>query len=66
MIVGEPQIFAIESGISRAYARLSLLALGFFVIHVGGRRYGVYEEEATMLANSFDEVRRRLSHRDFI
>lgn len=45
------------------HERLSLRALGFFVIYVGGFRYGVYEPEATMLANSFDEVGRRLAER---
>lgn len=63
MIVGEPEVFAIESKISKAYARLSWRALGCFVIHVGGKRYGVYEAEATMLACSLDAVRRRLKHR---
>lgn len=63
MLVGDPQQFAIESGISKAYASLSLRALGFFVIHVGGRRYGVYEPDATMLANSLDGVVLRLKHR---
>jgi hypothetical protein len=63
MIVGDPKVFAIESQITRAYERLSLLALGFFAIHVGGRRYGVCEPEATMLACSFGEVERRLRRR---
>ena len=35
MIVGDPSIFAIESGITKAYERPSFLALGFFVLHVG-------------------------------
>jgi hypothetical protein len=63
MIVGNPAVFAIESEISKMYERLSYRALGFFVIHVGGLRYGVYDPEATMLANSFDEVGRRLAER---
>jgi hypothetical protein len=61
MMIGNPGIFAIESEISRAYERLGLRALGFFVLHVGGRRYGVYEPEATMLANSFDDVQERIA-----
>ena len=63
MIVGDRSIFAIESGITQAFRNPSLRALGFFVIHVGGRRYGVYSSDATMLANSFDEVEKRLADR---
>jgi hypothetical protein len=63
MIVGDTSNFAIESGITQAYERLSFRALGYFVIHIGGRRYGVYTPDATMLACSFDEVQRRLAER---
>lgn len=63
MIVGDPSILGIESRITRAYERLSFRALGFFVIHVGGRRYGVYKPDATMLACSFDAVQRRIADR---
>jgi len=63
MIVGNPSILAIESGVTQAYERISLRALGFFVIHVGGRRYGVYKPDATMLACSFDEVNNRIGDR---
>ena len=59
MIVGDPRVFAIESKITKAYERLSFRALGFFVIHVSGRRYGVHSPEATMLACSFDQVENR-------
>jgi Immunity protein 42 len=61
MMIGNPTIFAIESEITRAYERLGFRALGFFVLHVGGRRYGVYKPDATMLANSFDEVQERIA-----
>ncbi len=63
MIVGEPSIAAIESSITRAYERLSLRALGYFVIYVKGSRYGVCSPHASMLANSFDEVERRIADR---
>ena len=63
MMIGNPAIFAIESEISRTYERLSFRALGFFVLHVGGQRYGEYEPEATLLANSFDEVQERIVFR---
>lgn len=63
MIAGTSDIFAIESGITETYERLSLRALGYFVIYVGGIRYGVYKTDATMLANSFDEVGKRIADR---
>lgn len=64
MTSGVQNIFEIESGFTQAYERLSFRALGFFVLHVGGLRYGVFEPGATLLANSFDEVGRRISERD--
>jgi hypothetical protein len=63
MITGDPLIFAIESAITQAYARVSLRALGFFVIHLAAQRYGVYRPDATMLACSFDGVEQRLARR---
>jgi Immunity protein 42 len=60
MMIGNASIFAIESEIYRAYERLSLRALGFFVLHVGGRRYGVHKPETTMLATAFDAVQSRI------
>ncbi len=63
MIVGIPEEFAIESQISHAYEAPSLRALGFFNILLNGRRFGVREDDATMLANSFDEVSRRIGNR---
>lgn len=63
MMIGNPAVFAIESQITRAYESLGRRALGFFVLHVGGQRYGVYKPEATMLANSFDMVQERITCR---
>ncbi len=63
MLVGNQRIFAIESSITRAYQRLSQRALGYFVIYVAGRIFGVRSPEATMLACSFDSVGQRLSRR---
>jgi hypothetical protein len=37
--------------------------LGYFVIHVSGRRYGKKSSGQTMLACSFDEVERRIRDR---
>ncbi len=39
--VGNPKRFAIESGITQAYARLCFRALGFFVVYLQGNIYGV-------------------------
>jgi hypothetical protein len=63
MIIGDPSTFAIESGITKAYVRLGFRALGFFVLHIGGRRFGVYAPDATMLACSFGSVEDRIAHR---
>lgn len=63
MIVGNPSTFAIESGITTAYDRLSFLGLGFFTVFIDGMRYGVQAPDATMLACSFDSVEARLARR---
>ena len=63
MIVGKPSIFAIESCIKTPYSRLGFRALGYFLIHIQGHRYGVQQPDATMLACSFDEVERRIKNR---
>ncbi|HZL29428.1 MAG TPA: Imm42 family immunity protein [Acidobacteriaceae bacterium] len=63
MMIGDPATFAVESEFTEAYKELSLRALGFFVIHIQGRSYGVKSPDATLLANSFDEVCRRISGR---
>ena len=60
MIVGDPTVFAIESGVTRMYERLSFKALGYFIIHVAGHCYGVRSSEASMLARSLDAVERRI------
>lgn len=63
MIVGDCRVFAIESEITEATESLSQLALGFFVVYVGGRAFGVRRPYASMLACSFNEVERRLGRR---
>lgn len=63
MTIGDPSVFAIESGITRAYQRPGQRALGFFILHINGRRYGVRSPDATLLACSFDEVRERIARR---
>lgn len=63
MIAGDSGIFAIESKITEAVEHKSQLALGSFVIHVGGRAYGVDAPNASMLGCSFEEVENRLQRR---
>jgi hypothetical protein len=60
MIAGQTSLFAIESEITQAFEKPSLRGLGFFVIHVTGRCYGIKSPGNTMLAVSFDEVGRRI------
>ena len=63
MIVGDPAIFAVESLLTEPVESVSQLALGFFVIHVGGRCYGVRTPDATMLGCSVDSARQRIIDR---
>lgn len=61
--VGDPEQFAIESSIQIAYESVGLMGLGYFVIWIDGNSYGVHESDATMLACSLTEVRKRLACR---
>ena len=63
MIVGERSLFAIESEITRAVPNLSQRALGFFVIHISGRTFGIKQPDASMMGCSFNEVNDRLKRR---
>jgi hypothetical protein len=63
MIVGDSSVFAIESGLTAAYERLSLRGLGFFIIHVGGYCYGVRAPRATALALPYDGIGKRIADR---
>jgi hypothetical protein len=63
MMIGNPLKVAIESEITQASELPSQMALGFFVIYVMGRSYGVRETNATTLGASFNEVRRRIAGR---
>ena len=63
MIVGDPSVLAIESQISEAYEQPSLMALGSFVIHVGGQPYGRQSPDGSILACSFGEIEDRIADR---
>lgn len=57
MIFGSRSTFAIDCEILELHPPHQ--ALGKFVIWLGGQRFGVDEPNATMLANSIDEIERR-------
>jgi hypothetical protein len=63
MIIGDTSTFAIESEITRAFARPSWRGLGFFVIHVAGQTYGIKAPGQSMLACSVDKVGTRITGR---
>lgn len=58
MIIGRKENFAIEHEITEVYQRLGAKALGFFVIYVDGRCFGIRRPDATLLACSFDKVQK--------
>jgi hypothetical protein len=62
MIIGD-EYFSIESRISSAYANKGILGIGYFVINIKGRAFGVKENDATCLACSFDAVNERIKNR---
>jgi hypothetical protein len=62
-MVGDPEVFAIESALNRAFESVSFYGLGYFLIHLRGVCYGVRADDATALACSVDEVRARISDR---
>jgi hypothetical protein len=63
MLVGDPGVVALESSIQVALPRRGQIGIGYFLIHVAGREYGVRSPEATLLACSFDEIKRRIERR---
>ena len=63
MIKGNPEKFAIESIIDKVFPQRSLMALGSFVLHIAGKVYGVRSHNATMLACSFDGIKKRINQR---
>ncbi|RYZ85036.1 MAG: hypothetical protein EOP06_16960, partial [Proteobacteria bacterium] len=60
MLVGNPLKFAIESEISDAYASECQFGLGYFNVHILGKRYGVCEHDASLLGCSYSEVVQRV------
>ncbi len=64
MKIGNPKKFAIESYISKIDKNQSIRGIGYFLIHIQEKQYGVKESDATALACSFDEVEKRISMRN--
>jgi len=63
MLIGEPEVFAIESFVNKVYPSTSFLALGYFSIYISSGVYGVRLPEASMLGCSFNSVQRRIEQR---
>lgn len=63
MISGNKKVFAIKWDITEAYVNQNQMALGFFVLYLNGKKFGVDEPDATMLACSFNEVKQRIARR---
>ncbi len=63
MIYGAVETFALESGVSAFLPELGQMAIGFFNIHINGRRHGVYDMEASLLASSYFRVTERLQEK---
>lgn len=62
-MVGDPRVLALESLLDVALPSRGQLGIGHFLIHVGGREFGLRSRDATLLACSFDEVTRRAQRR---
>jgi hypothetical protein len=62
-MIGDPTVFALESDVKEYYECPSLLALGYYVIHVDGCCYGQRQLDSTILACSYYEVEKRLKQR---
>ncbi len=62
-MIGNRDIFAIESSIFEGYDSPGQMALGFFVLYVGGRLYGYREPDSTLIGTSFNGMRKRIADR---
>lgn len=66
IVVGNTNLFAIESNVSVFYQSKGQLALGYFVVYIRDVCYGVKLIDATLLACSFyqidDILKKRTSH----
>jgi hypothetical protein len=63
LLVGDPSTLAIESDTVELLDSESQLAIGYFVLHLEGKVYGVREPDATLMGCSFEGVGERISRR---
>lgn len=61
--VGNKESFALESHIEAISPNASQVALGFFVIHLQSKEFGVRKPDATMLGCSIESVKERIQNR---
>ncbi|MBB4100454.1 hypothetical protein GGR46_004026 [Sphingomonas kyeonggiensis] len=61
ILVGNPEMLAIESCVDEFVAQKSQMGIGYFLIHVGGRQYGVKKPRACVMGNSYNEIVSRIS-----
>ena len=63
MIIGNPTKFAVEYKITEVNEILSQRALGYFIIHVCGKTYGIKAPNATLLGSAFYELQDIIARR---
>lgn len=63
IVVGDSSRFSIESCVAEYMRSPGQRGLGYFVVNLSGRCFGVKEPNATLLACSFDAVQRRIEKR---
>lgn len=60
MILGDSQVFGLELRVSELFERASFVALGCYRVHVDGVAFGVDDDEASLLACSYQSLDARL------
>ncbi|MEN2711105.1 hypothetical protein ACQKOH_06405 [Sphingomonas sp. NPDC092331] len=60
ILTGDRTALAIESYVDEFIASRSQMGIGYFLIHAGGKRYGVEDPRACAMGSSYSEVLSRL------
>lgn len=60
---GNRSIFGIESGVFEFIENPNQLGIGYFIIQMDGKEFGVKKERATILGNSYWEIKARLARK---
>jgi hypothetical protein len=63
ILVGDVNIIAVESYVDQFLPAKGQLGVGYFIIHVAGRVFGVKDRRASVLGNSYYEVCERIGRR---